>query len=139
MGKIIKVLRFAAIAAGALLALGGILGITSFNAATMQFLQVIVSVYMIFGGLIVCAEFQVEKVVEQFNFLKHYPGRGAYYIFCGSLCFGRIASPLIFVIGVILIINGVLNIAFAIKYDMLGLDVASVESAAVTETTSTYG
>merc|ERR1711998_332508 len=81
MGKIIKVLRFAAIAAGALLALGGILGITSFNAATMQFLQVIVSVYMIiFGGLIVCAEFQVEKVVEQFNFLKHYPGRGAYYI-----------------------------------------------------------
>ena len=29
----------------------------------------------------------------------------------------------------ILIINGVLNIAFAIKYDMLGLDVASVVRA----------
>merc|ERR1711907_815690 len=42
---------------------------------------------MLFAGLIVLAELRLRTLLTGFTFLQTYLGRGAFYIFVGTICF----------------------------------------------------
>lgn len=120
--KATSILRWANMGNAALVIFAGIYSLVTLgDIITFQIAALSVSLYLTcFGLLLCCFELRltsVEKTVRRrFGFMFSFMGRTLFLFFVGTLCFARNTTTTI-VIGVVTILNGLMNAWVMYKYD----------------------